>query len=54
VLVFDNTSAPLYAAGKADGVWDLAEADHLPPDLATTTRRLAGVTATPESAPAST
>jgi hypothetical protein len=36
--VFDHTSAPLYAAGKADGARDPAEADRLPPDLATTMR----------------
>lgn len=41
VLVFDNTAAPTYAAGKADGIWDLANLDCLPPDLAATIRRLA-------------
>jgi len=53
VLVFDNTSAPVYAAGKADSAWDLAAVDRLPPDLAMTIRRLAGISATPESSPAS-
>jgi hypothetical protein len=41
VLVFDNTSVPVYAAGKAHGVWDIAEVHRLPPDLARTIRRLA-------------
>jgi hypothetical protein len=41
VLVFDNTSVPVYAAGKADGVWDIADVARLPPDLAETIRRLA-------------
>ncbi len=42
VLVFDNTSMPIYAAGKADGVWDLPDVDCLPEELAATIRRLAG------------
>ena len=42
VLVFDNTAAPVYTAGKADGVWDLAASDRLPEELAATLRRLAG------------
>lgn len=41
VLVFDNTSTPVYAAGKADGAWDLADVDRLPNDLAATIRGLA-------------
>jgi len=41
VLVFDNTSVPVYAAGKADGAWDIAEVHRLPPDLVGTIRRLA-------------
>jgi hypothetical protein len=32
---------PIYAAGKADSVWDIAEVDRLPPDLASTIRQLA-------------
>ena len=32
---------PVYAAGKADGVWDIADVARLPPDLAETIRRLA-------------
>jgi predicted ABC-type ATPase len=40
-LVFDNTSTPIYAAGFADGAWDLADVDRLPDDLAATTRNLA-------------
>jgi hypothetical protein len=32
---------PVYAAGNADGVWDLAEIDRLPSELAETIRRLA-------------
>ena len=54
VLVFDNTSVPVYAAGKADGAWDIAEVHRLPPDLASTIPRLAQQSPTPESAPAST
>jgi predicted ABC-type ATPase len=42
VLVFDNTAAPVYAAGKAGGMWDLADLDRLPADLAATIQRLAG------------
>ena len=42
VLVFDNTAAPVYAAGKAGGMWDLADLDRLPDDVAATIRRLAG------------
>ena len=42
VLVFDNTAAPVYAAGKAGGMWDLADLDRLPDDLAATIQRLAG------------
>lgn len=42
VMVFDNSSTPVYAAGMADGVWDLADVDRLPSDLAATIRRLAG------------
>ena len=42
VLVFDNTAAPAYAAGKAGGMWDLADLDQLPDDLAATIQRLAG------------
>jgi predicted ABC-type ATPase len=42
VLVFDNTAAPVYAAGKAGGMWDLADLDRLPGDLAATIQRLAG------------
>jgi predicted ABC-type ATPase len=41
VLVFDNTAAPVYAAGKAAGVWDLADIGRLPPELAATIRQLA-------------
>jgi hypothetical protein len=41
VLVFDNTSTPIYAAGFADGVWDLADLDRLPEELAVTIRSLA-------------
>ena len=40
-LVFDNSGAPTYAAGKADGVWDLANVDVLPAELAATIRELA-------------
>ncbi len=43
VLVFDNTEAPVYAAGKADGAWDLKAIERLPTDLAATIRGLAGV-----------
>jgi predicted ABC-type ATPase len=42
VLVFDNTAAPVYAAGKAGEMWDLADLDRLPGDLAATIQRLAG------------
>lgn len=42
VLVFDNTAAPVYAAGKAGGMWDLPDLDRLPDDLAATIQRLAG------------
>jgi len=41
VLVFDNTSTPVYAAGKADGVWDLPDIDRLPDDIAASIRALA-------------
>lgn len=41
VLVFDNSNAPVYAAGMADGVWDLANVDRLPKDLGATIQRLA-------------
>jgi predicted ABC-type ATPase len=41
VLVFDNSTMPVYAAGKADGIWDLPDVDRLPADLAATIRRLA-------------
>ncbi len=42
VLVFDNTGAPVYAAGMSNGIWDLADVDRLPDDLAATIRTLAG------------
>jgi predicted ABC-type ATPase len=41
VLVFDNSAVPVYAAGKAGGMWDLADLDRLPDDLAATIQRLA-------------
>jgi predicted ABC-type ATPase len=41
VLVFDNSNAPIYAAGKSDGVWDLANIDCLPGELAAAILRLA-------------
>ena len=41
VLVFDNTEAPVQAAGKLDGVWRLRAVDRLPPDLAAAVERLA-------------
>jgi predicted ABC-type ATPase len=41
VLVFDNTSTPIYAAGFADGAWDLVDVDRLPAELAATIRHLA-------------
>jgi len=41
MLVFDNTSTPVYAAGKAQGVWDLPDIDRLPDDLAASIRELA-------------
>jgi predicted ABC-type ATPase len=44
VLVFDNTDAPAYAAGKQDGVWDLAAVERLPRDLAMAVRTLADAT----------
>jgi predicted ABC-type ATPase len=53
LLVFDNTSVPVYAAGRADGVWYIADVDRLPPDLAKTIRQLAQQPSTRESAPAS-
>jgi predicted ABC-type ATPase len=53
VLVFENTSVPVYAPGKAAGVWDSADVDRLPPELAITILRLARGPTTPESAPAS-
>jgi hypothetical protein len=53
VLVFDNTSTPVYAVDKVNGAQDLAEVDRLQPDLAMTIRWLAGITATPGSTPPS-
>lgn len=41
VLVFDNTQAPVQAAGKLGGVWRLRAVDRLPPDLAATVQHLA-------------
>jgi hypothetical protein len=40
VLVFDNTAAPIYAAGYAGGTWDLHNIDALSSGLAATLRRL--------------
>lgn len=41
VLVFDNTDAPVRAAGKLGGVWRLWAVDRLPSDLADAVERLA-------------